>query len=73
MRICNQGHKEIVHEETDCPLCLVLAQKDDIENDLDNMRDECEVAQERVVELEQLLSGEQEPREINEDDPRKER
>ena len=69
MRICDQGHKQIIWEdEVDCPLCLVLAQKDDIENDLDNMRDECEVAQERVKELEQQLSGEPEPPEKDKDD-----
>ncbi len=76
MKKCSEGHIEIVWDENDkswCPLCDKIDQLDNANDDLDRVRDDYEVAQERIKELEQQLSGEPEPPERNEDDPGKER
>jgi len=76
MLICDKGHKQIVWDENDkiyCPLCDALDQVDTAENDLDTLRDELEIAQERIKELEIQLDPEPQPPERNEDDPRKDR
>ena len=61
LKICSSGHPEIIFDVQFCPCCDLNDQLDNANEDLDQVRDDYEVSQERVIELEQQLSGEIEP------------
>jgi len=77
MKICSEGHDELVYEGKYCPACQINDQLDDANDDADKLRDEVVDLSEKIDELEDELKlykfKDGEPPEINEDDPRKER
>jgi hypothetical protein len=39
MEMCSSGHKEIVHDSQNCPLCEALEKIETLENDISDLRD----------------------------------
>ncbi len=66
MKKCDIGHDEIVFNCQFCPLCDKIDQLDNANDDLDRVRDDYEVALERIKELEIELEPEKEPPEESE-------
>lgn len=40
MQVCSDGHDEIVHDNRECPLCLVIREKQELEKDIENLQEE---------------------------------
>ena len=77
LNYCNNGHENIIHEYSTCPLCTTINQIDDLQQDLEHANDKVGELENKVDELEDELKlfkfKDEESPEINEDDPRKER
>ena len=62
MKICSEGHPEICFDDAKfCPCCDLNDQLDTANNDLDTLRDDYAVAEDRIKELEIQLEPEREP------------
>lgn len=50
MHICSHRHDEIVHNERSCPLCAVIADKEDAEGKIKELEDKVNSLEEQIRE-----------------------
>lgn len=43
MYLCSRGHEEICFESRNCPLCEVISEKKEVEEELRTVKEECEL------------------------------
>lgn len=63
MKVCEDGHEEIVHEGRTCPLCFEISEKDKLSRSVEKKQAEIQDLENRVEELEGELKaqGEKNP------------
>lgn len=59
MYLCDDNHEEVCHENRKCPVCELIAEKDeeiiDLKREKEGLKDEIETMQEEQSELENEL------------------
>ena len=57
MWLCSEKHEEICHEGTLCPLCAILEEKEELENERDELQNERDELQGERDELRSLVKS----------------
>ena len=55
MDICNDGHSEIVYDQRHCPLCEVLKELKDTENQIEKLEKDSDHYQDEIYSLEKKV------------------
>lgn len=56
MYLCNRGHEEICHEWSECPLCRILEEKEDLRRELRTCQQDRDAALEDLEDARLQLS-----------------